>query len=74
MTRQSHEFCFYGCRFVKDFSAADIIMSFPVMGTAARAPNGLNEHPLLNKWLTSIKERPAFKRALEKGGEFTLFK
>ncbi len=49
------------------FSAADIQMSFPI--EAARARAGLNEsRPRLMNFLQRIQQRPAYKRAVERGG------
>jgi glutathione S-transferase len=54
-----------------EFSAADIQMSFPLEAAAARA--GLDSrYPKLTDWLARIHARPAYARALEKGGPFTL--
>jgi len=54
-----------------EFSAADIQMSFPLEAAAARA--GLDaRYPKLSAWLARIHARPAYARALEKGGPFTL--
>ena len=54
-----------------DFSAADIQMSFAV--EAARARGGLNAtRPNLMAYLDRIQARPAYKRALEKGGPYDL--
>ena len=54
-----------------DFSAADIQMSFPV--EAARARGGLDEsRPRLMRFLDRIHARPAYRRALAKGGDYTL--
>jgi glutathione S-transferase len=51
------------------FSAADIIMSFPL--EAATARGGLNEtRPKLFDFLRRIHARPAYQRALEKGGAY----
>ncbi|MBS7455598.1 glutathione S-transferase [Coralloluteibacterium stylophorae] len=51
------------------FSAADIQMSFPLEAAAARG--GLDQrYPHLRGFLARIRERPAWKRAAEKGGEF----
>jgi glutathione S-transferase len=51
------------------FSAADIMMSFPL--EAARARAGLNEtRPNLMDFLKRIHARGAYKRALEKGGAY----
>jgi len=53
------------------FSMADIQMSFPVEAAAARA--GLDaSRPKLMDFLRRIKARPAYQRALEKGGPFEL--
>jgi glutathione S-transferase len=55
----------------KDFSAADIQMSFPL--EAAQARGGLNaSRPRLMDFLTRIRARPAYKRALEAGGPFNI--
>jgi glutathione S-transferase len=51
------------------FSAADIQMSFPVEASAQRA--GLNaSRPKLMAWLKKIHARPAYKRALKRGGPY----
>ena len=58
--------------FVGDaFSVADIQLSFPLEAFAARG--GLDTgHPNLAPFLRRIHARPAYKRALEKGGEYKL--
>ena len=48
------------------FTAADIQMSYPVEAASLRA--GLGEHPKLADWLARIHARPAWARALAKGG------
>jgi glutathione S-transferase len=54
-----------------EFTAADIQMSFPLEAAAARG--GLGAHyPKLKAFLDRIHARPAYKRALEKGGEYAL--
>jgi glutathione S-transferase len=51
------------------FSAADIMMSFPI--EAARVRGGLDEtRPNLMDFLKRIHARDAYKRALEKGGAY----
>jgi glutathione S-transferase len=51
------------------FSAADIQMSFPLEAAAARA--GLDaSRPKLKAFLERIHARPAYQRALERGGEY----
>lgn len=53
------------------FTAADIQMSFPIEAAATRA--GLDEgRPRLADWLRRIRARPAYQRALERGGPFQL--
>lgn len=55
----------------EEFTAADIQMSFPLEAAAARA--GLDERrPRLAGFLGRIHARPAYARALARGGEFTL--
>ena len=53
------------------FSGADIQMSFPV--EAARTRGGLDEsRPKLMAFLARIHARPAYQRALERGGPYGL--
>ncbi|MBC7413543.1 MAG: glutathione S-transferase [Herminiimonas sp.] len=53
------------------FSAADIQISFPLEAAAARG--GLNQsRPRLMTFLKRIHDRPAYKRALERGGAYEL--
>jgi len=53
-----------------DFSAADIQMSFPVEAAAQRA--GLDaSRPRLMAFLKKIHARPAYRRALERGGPYS---
>ena len=53
------------------FTAADIQMSFPLEAAASRA--GLDaSRPRLMDWLQRIHARPAYQRALERGGPFHL--
>lgn len=54
-----------------DFSVADIQLSFPLEAFAARG--GLDEtHPRLSAFLQRIHARPAYRRALQRGGEYRL--
>ena len=56
-----------------DFSAADVQMSFPLEAAAARA--GLDAgRPKIMAFLERIHARPAYQRALEKGGPYELLK
>ncbi|HSV51271.1 MAG TPA: glutathione S-transferase [Burkholderiaceae bacterium] len=53
------------------FSGADIQMSFPLEAAAARG--GLNEsRPKLMDFLQRIHARPAYQRALERGGAYEI--
>ncbi len=56
-----------------DFTAADIQMSFPLEAASARAPT-IRQMPKLASFLDRIQARPAYKRALEKGGSYELMK
>jgi glutathione S-transferase len=54
-----------------EFTAADIQMSFPLEAAAARA--GLDiSRPKLMDFLDRIHARPAYRRALERGGAYEL--
>jgi len=54
-----------------EFTVADIQMSFPL--EAAKARGGLDSsRPRLMDFLRRIRERPAYARALERGGEFAI--
>jgi glutathione S-transferase len=56
-----------------EFSAADVQMSFPLEAAAARA--GLDGHrPKTTAFLERIHARPAYKRALDKGGAYELLR
>ncbi|WP_295954971.1 glutathione S-transferase [Rhodoferax sp.] len=55
----------------EEFSGADIQLSFPLEAAAARG--GLDaSRPRLIAYLARIHARPAYQRALAKGGPFTL--
>ena len=54
-----------------EFSAADVQLSFPLEAAAARA--GLDAtRPKLMAFLERIHARPAYQRALERGGDYAL--
>jgi glutathione S-transferase len=56
-----------------EFSAADVQMSFPL--EAARARGGLDERrPNLMRFLERIHARPAYLRAIERGGAYALMR
>lgn len=52
-----------------EFTAADIMMSFPIEAAADRA-GALAGRPRLKAFLEKIHARPAYRRALEKGGPY----
>ena len=54
----------------EDFTAADIMMSFPVEAGADRAFEP-DSRPRLKAFLARIHARPAYRRALERGGAYT---
>jgi len=56
-----------------EFSAADVMMSFPLEGAAARAGLG-DQYPRLTAFLARIHARPAYKRALDRGGPYDLMR
>jgi glutathione S-transferase len=57
----------------EEFSAADVQMSFPVEAAATRG--GLDtSRPKLWAFLQRIHARPAYQRALEKGGPYELLR
>lgn len=53
-----------------EFSAADIQMSFPLL--AAESRSDLSGRPNIKKVLQNMRDRPAYQRAIERGGEFRL--
>lgn len=58
--------------FLGEFSAVDVQMSFPIEA-ATMPPRKLiteSSYPKLHAWIKRIHERPAYKRALEKGPEY----
>ncbi|WP_269714098.1 glutathione S-transferase family protein [Caulobacter sp. NIBR2454] len=52
-----------------EFSGADVMMSFPIEAAASRAPFG-DDKPKLKAFLARIHARPAYKKALERGGPY----
>jgi len=52
-----------------EMTGADILMSFPIEAAATRTdlPDG---YPALNEFQQRIRELPAYKRAIEKGGPY----
>ncbi|HET9978154.1 MAG TPA: glutathione S-transferase [Burkholderiaceae bacterium] len=59
----------------RSFSAADVMMSFPLEAAAVRGRDGGGlgaSHPRLAAFIERIHARPAYQRALERGGPFSL--
>jgi glutathione S-transferase len=52
-----------------EMTAADIMMSFPLEAARARAGLG-DSRPATIRWLEKIHARPAYRKALSKGGEY----
>ncbi len=57
----------------KELTAADVQMSFPIEAAAARGDTD-KPRPNLNAFLTRVHARPAYKRALGKGGPYELLR
>lgn len=55
-----------------EFTAADIQMSFVVEASASRGGMTPATHPKLFNWLERIHTRPAYKKAIEIGGPYSL--
>lgn len=53
------------------FTAADIQMSFPIQAAAARGGD-MTAYPRLQAYLARIEQRPAYQRAVERGGPLNL--
>jgi glutathione S-transferase len=55
-----------------EFTAADIQMSFPLEAAAARGGLTAALHPRLTDWLKRAHARPAYQKALEVGGPYSV--
>lgn len=53
-----------------ELSMADIQMSFPAMALLARG--GVENLSHLTQWVQRVEQRPAWQKAVERGGPFTL--
>ena len=53
-----------------DFTAADIQMSFPLESAMARA--NASQYPHIFKFVERFRQRPAYQRAIQKGGPINL--
>lgn len=51
------------------FTAADVMMSFPLEAASSRSPFGADK-PKLKAFLAKIHARPAYQKALERGGPY----
>ncbi|MBI1683879.1 glutathione S-transferase [Caulobacter hibisci] len=51
-----------------EFTAADVMMSFPLEAAVSRA--GAGSRPRVKAFLDRIHARPAYRKALERGGEY----
>jgi glutathione S-transferase len=56
------------------FSAADVMISFPLEVAATRAGLDAAHYPKLAAFLERIHGRPAYQRALERGGPYALMR
>jgi glutathione S-transferase len=54
-----------------ELTAADVQMSFPLEALLARA-GAVSSHPRISALVERIRARPAFQRALERGGPYDL--
>ena len=57
----------HGDWFAGDFSAADVQMLFPMEAIAVRVPDAPAR---ITQWVERVHARPAYKRALERGGPY----
>jgi glutathione S-transferase len=55
-----------------EFSAADVMMSFPLEVAVVRGGLDATTHPKLADWLARIHARPAYQAALQRGGAYTI--
>jgi glutathione S-transferase len=55
--------------FAGDLSAADCQMLFPMQAIAARMPNAPKQ---ITEWVARVEARPAYQRALAKGGTYAI--
>ena len=56
-----------------EFTAADVMMSFPLEVAVVRG--GLDaRYPSLNDWLARIHARPAYQAALKNGGPYNILR
>jgi glutathione S-transferase len=58
----------------EELTAADVQMSYPVEAARSRAGLTKETHPRLHAFLERVHARPAYQRAIEKGGPYDLAK
>ena len=51
-------------------TSADFMMLFPLEAIGSRAPEGMDVGEGIKRFVTAVHERPAYNRALEKGGKY----
>ncbi len=54
----------------ESFTAADVMMSFPLEAARSRAEFHATRTPRIFKWVDIIHARPAYQAALAKGGPY----
>lgn len=52
----------------QDLTAADMQMLYPVAAGPLRAGLTPQSHPQIHRWLDQVRARPAYQRAIDKGG------
>ncbi|HEX6020084.1 MAG TPA: glutathione binding-like protein, partial [Burkholderiaceae bacterium] len=57
-----------------EFSAADVMMSFPLEVAVVRGGLDAATYPRLTDWLARIHARPAYQSALQRGGDYTILR
>jgi glutathione S-transferase len=57
-----------------EFSAADVMMSFPLEVAVVRGGLDAATYPKLTDWLSRIHARPAYQAALQRGGAYTILR
>ena len=57
-----------------EFSAADVMMSFPLEVAVVRGGLDAAGYPKLTEWLARIHARPAYQAALQRGGAYTILR
>jgi glutathione S-transferase len=54
----------------ESFTAADVMMSFPLEAARSRGGISRDTHPRIFKWVDTVHARPAYQVALAKGGPY----